>query len=265
MEKTDVKNKVIEDYNGIAQQATETGVEAWRENICLPIYAPIEAEYRATKGYFEGANLGLGCGFPVKYARILRSQKVLDLGCAAGIDSFIAAAAVGEEGAVYGIDLTPKLIERAQQNAQIQGLTNVHFTVGDMAELPFENEQFDVIISNGVFSLITDKLQVFKEIHRVLKPKGRFCIADLITRTEFSKDIILDILELTGCFNGISLQAEYVDFMVKGGFKNTKIAHERHVEIPDSILDKFFSEAEKIDFKKEKRGLYAVTFWGEKS
>ncbi len=259
-----VKNKVVEDYNGIAQQAAETGLEAWRENVCLPIYAPIEAEYRATKGYFEGANLGLGCGFPVKYAHIMRGQKVLDLGCAAGIDSFIAAAAVGEDGAVYGIDLTPKLIERAQQNAQIQGLAHVHFTVGDMAELPFEQEQFDVIISNGVFSLITDKLQVFKEIHRVLKPNGKFCIADLITRYEFPKDMIPDILALTGCFNGISMQLDYIDVMVKGGFRNVKIEHARPVEIPDSILEKFFSIDEIEDFKKEKKGLYAVTFSGEK-
>jgi arsenite methyltransferase len=260
-----VKNKVVDDYNNIAQQAIETSVETWRKNVCLPIYAPIEAEYRATKGYFEEANLGLGCGFPVKYAQILRGYKVLDLGCAAGIDTFIAAAVVGQEGNVYGIDLSPKLIERSRQNANLQGLSNVHFTVGDMAELPIEKEQFDVIISNGVFSLLTDKMQVFKEMYRVLKPNGHFCISDLITRTPFSDEMIPDILQLTGCFNGIYSDDFYLDCMLKSEFKNIKIVDERHVEIPDSTLNKFFSEAEKMNFKNEKQGLYAVTFWGEKS
>ena len=259
-----VKNKVVDDYNGIAQQAEDLGLEAWRKHVCLPIYAPIEAEYRATKGYFEGANLGLGCGFPVKYADLKMGDSVLDLGCAAGIDSFIAAAKVGQTGRVQGLDLSPLLIEKAWQNARLQGLENVHFTVGDMENMPFDAEQFNTIISNGVFSLMTDKLRVFKEMYRVLKPNGGFCISDLLRDTDFSETMLLEILELTGCFNGISLIQDYIFLMQKTGFKNIKIVATRGVEIPDLLLDKYFSEAEKMVFKAEKRGLYAVTFKGEK-
>lgn len=259
-----VKNKVVDDYNGIAQQAEDLGLEAWRKHVCLPIYAPIEAEYRATKGYFEGANLGLGCGFPVKYADLKMGDSVLDLGCAAGIDSFIAAAAVGQTGRVQGLDLSPLLIEKAWQNAQLQELENVHFTVGDMENMPFDAKQFKAIISNGVFSLMTDKLRVFKEMYRVLKANSCFCISDLLRNTDFSQTMMADILELTGCFNGISLIQDYIFLMQKAGFKNVQIVATRLVEIPDLLLDKYFSEAEKMVFKAEKRGLYAVTFKGEK-
>lgn len=259
-----VKNKVVADYNGIAQQAEDLGLEAWRKHVCLPIYAPIEAEYRATEGYFEGANLGLGCGFPVKYADLKTGDSVLDLGCAAGIDSFIAAAKVGQTGRVQGLDLSPLLVEKARQNAQLQGLENVHFTVGDMENMSFEAAQFDAIISNGVFSLMTDKLRVFKKMYRVLKPKGGFCISDLLRNTNFPQTMMPDILELTGCFNGISLIQDYIFLMEKAGFKNVKIVATREVEIPDLLLDTHFSEAEKMVFEAEKMRLYAVTFKGEK-
>jgi len=119
-----------------------------------------------------------GVGNPFSLGPIHNGDAVLDIGCGAGVDSLVAAAMVGPEGRVVGVDLTPEMLERARANLRMTSHENVSFREASAEDLPFQDMSFDAVISNGVFNLIPDKGRALKEIFRVLKPRGRFMIAD---------------------------------------------------------------------------------------
>ncbi len=129
-----------------------------------------------------------GVGNPFSLASIPKGASILDIGCGAGVDSFVAAAIVGPEGRVIGIDLIPEMVERAKKNLQKTSLPNVTIQEGSAEDLPFPDEAFDDVTSNGVFNLIPDKMKALKEVLRVLKPEGRFLLADQILIGEIPKD-----------------------------------------------------------------------------
>ena len=117
----------------------------------------------------EGSNLNLGCGNPGAIAALQPGETVLDLGSGAGFDSFLAANQVGPSGRVIGIDMTPDMISKAEENAEKGAYPNVEFRMGEIEDLPVEDDIVDVILSNCVINLSTDKTGVFKEAYRVLK------------------------------------------------------------------------------------------------
>ena len=130
-----------------------------------------------------------GVGNPFSLGPINRGETVLDIGCGAGADTFVAAKMVGGEGRVIGIDMTPEMLARARKNLQEISLQNVSFHKASAEDLPFRDESFDVVISNGVFNLIPDKARALKEAFRVLKPHGRMMIADQILTGVLPADI----------------------------------------------------------------------------
>lgn len=129
-----------------------------------------------------------GVGNPFSLGPITKGEKVLDLGCGTGVDAIFAARMVGSEGAVTGIDLVPEMLTRARENARLAGVANITFTESSAEKLPFLDASFDVAISNGVFNLVVDKLTALKEVWRVLKPGGRFMLADQVLVGEFPED-----------------------------------------------------------------------------
>jgi arsenite methyltransferase len=130
-----------------------------------------------------------GVGNPFSLGPIREGEAILDVGCGTGVDTIMAALMAGPSGSGTGIDLVPKMLERAKENARLAGALNVEFMEGSAEELPFSDNTFDVVISNGVFNLVVDKVKALSEVYRVLKPGGRFMLADQVLAGELPKDI----------------------------------------------------------------------------
>ena len=130
----------------------------------------------------ESSVLGVGCGNPTRFADISEGNTVVDLGSGAGIDVFLASNLVKESGKVIGIDMTENMLQKARENAEKHGYTNVEFRQGDIEQrIPVEDKSVDLVISNCVINLTTNKENTFREIYRILKSgKGKMVISDLV-------------------------------------------------------------------------------------
>ncbi|HJW71687.1 MAG TPA: arsenite methyltransferase [Geothrix sp.] len=175
----------------------------------------------------EGANLGLGCGNPVALAALKSGETVLDLGSGAGFDAFLAAKAVGPQGQVIGVDMTPEMIERATALAKKHGYGNVEFRLGDIEALPVADASVDVIISNCVVNLTTDKAQAFREAFRVLKPGGRLQVSDLVLARPLPEALLSDLDAYAACISGAMLKDDYLAAIRAAGFANVAVAGEQ--------------------------------------
>lgn len=175
----------------------------------------------------EEAIMGLGCGNPVALADLKEGEVVLDLGCGGGLDVFLAANRVGKKGRVIGVDMTPEMIERARRNAKKGNYRNVEFRLGEIENLPVESDSVDVIISNCVINLSADKLATYKEALRVLKPKGRILVSDLVTAGELPEDIRRSFAAWAECVAGALAEQEYLDIIKEAGFRDITVVSER--------------------------------------
>lgn len=174
----------------------------------------------------EGANLGLGCGNPVALADIKPGETVLDLGSGAGFDSFLAAKRTGPTGKVIGVDMTTEMIQRANENAQKGDYKNVTFIQGEIESLPVSDGSVDIIISNCVINLSTDKPKVFREAYRVLKSGGRLMVSDIVLLKELPPEIRDSVDAYIGCLAGALLKKDYLTAMQAAGFSNIEIVEE---------------------------------------
>lgn len=170
--------------------------------------------------------MGLGCGNPTALAELKEGETVLDLGCGTGLDAFLASQKVGQTGKVIGVDMTPEMIDRAQENAKRGGYDNVEFRLGEIENLPVEDNCIDVIISNCVINLSPDKLATFKEAFRVLKPHGRILISDLVTEGELPEDVRQSFEAWACCIAGALDKGEYLDTIRKACFREVTIVAE---------------------------------------
>ena len=157
----------------------------------------------------EGSNMGLSCGNPTAIAALKLGETVLDLGCGGGFDCFIAGPKVGAEGRVIGVDMTPEMLSKARGNLggyrEQGGLNNVEFRLGEIEHLPVADHSVDVVISNCVINLSTDKRRVWQEIARVLKPGGRVAVSDLALLKPLPQGVRDDAEALVGCIAGAEL------------------------------------------------------------
>lgn len=169
------------------------------------------------------ANLGLGCGNPLALAAIEPGMTVLDLGSGAGFDAFLAWRKVGPQGRVIGVDMTDQMLELARKNAAQLGAANVEFRKGSIESLPLEDNSVDLVISNCVINLSTNKPAVFGEIYRVLKPGGSFAVSDLVLLRPLPAEVACDVEAYVGCIAGASLLTDYVGMAMAAGFADLSI------------------------------------------
>jgi SAM-dependent methyltransferase len=174
----------------------------------------------------EGANLNLGCGNPLALASITPGEVVLDLGSGAGFDAFLAAARVGPEGQVIGVDMTLEMIERARANATRGGYANVDFRLGEIEALPVADASVDLVISNCVLNLVPDKPRAFAEIVRVLKPGGRFAVSDIVLDGPLPKCLQGDPDGYCSCVSGAIARDEYLAGLAAAGLVDVRVESE---------------------------------------
>jgi arsenite methyltransferase len=178
----------------------------------------------------EGADLGLGCGTPTAFAEFKEGMTVLDLGSGAGIDCFIASKYVGPKGKVIGVDMTEVMVQKANENKAKVKAANVEFRLGDIENLPVQNDTVDRVISNCVINLVPDKEIAFKEIHRVLKPGGRFTVSDIVVDGEITDKERQDASLWAGCISGALKRKEYLAIIEQKGFKDITIVSEKQYD-----------------------------------
>ena len=178
----------------------------------------------------EGADLGLGCGTPAAFADVQEGMTVLDLGSGAGIDCFVAAKQVGITGKVIGVDMTEAMISRANENKAKVDAANVEFRLGEIESLPVGSESVDRVISNCVINLVPDKMQAFREIHRVLRSGGRFSVSDIVVDGDISEKERHDASLWAGCISGAVSRAEYLRIITAAGFRDVSIIAERRYD-----------------------------------
>lgn len=179
----------------------------------------------------EGANLGLGCGNPLAFSTLKEGDVVLDLGSGAGFDSFLAARKVGKTGKVIGVDMTPEMIAKATANAKAGNFDNVEFLLGDIEALPLPDNSIDVAISNCVINLVPDKENVFRELHRVLRPGGRFMVSDLVLLKELPEEVRTSVEAYVGCVAGAILKDQYLAIIRGAGFEDVRVVDESYAAV----------------------------------
>jgi SAM-dependent methyltransferase len=267
MEKqNDVKELVRQKYSEIALQDRETNQSSCCGSGCCSteVYNIMADDYTALEGYNPDADLGLGCGLPIQFAKIKKGDVVIDLGSGAGNDAFIARHETGETGKVIGIDFTPAMIEKARYNAEVRGFHNVEFRQGDIERMPATANIADVVVSNCVLNLVPIKDAVFKEIYRVLKPGGHFSISDIVLEGELPKEIRQAAEMYAGCVAGAIQKQAYVALIEANGFKDITVQKDKGIVIPDDILSNYLTAQQIADFKASGTGIRSITVYAEK-
>lgn len=174
----------------------------------------------------DGVDMGLGCGNPTAIANLMPGEVVLDLGCGAGIDCFLAAKYVGPTGYVIGVDMTPEMIEKARANAAAGGYTNVEFRLGEIENLPVESESVDVVISNCVINLVPDKARAFAEVYRVLRPGGRLHVSDIVLDGKLPDELRQSLDAYVACIAGAAARDVYLSAIKAAGLRDIVLESE---------------------------------------
>jgi arsenite methyltransferase len=171
----------------------------------------------------------LGCGNPTAVADLNEGETVLDLGSGGGIDVILSAKRVGPTGTAYGVDMTDEMLALAQQNARDAGVGNVHFLKGLIEQIPLPADSVDVVISNCVINLSTDKAAVLAEVARVLRPGGRLGISDIVAENELTAEQRAERGSYVGCIAGALSRGEYEAGLEAAGFEQISVAFTHEV------------------------------------
>lgn len=231
-------SKVVEKDSSGCCSSSCCGNSANEEAKAKKLAEKMDYSQKDLESVFAEANYGLGCGNPGAIANLKEGETVLDLGCEAGFDAFLAARRVGRSGKVIGVDMTEAMIKKAKENAQNNGLENVEFILGEIEDLPLADNSVDVIISNCVINLSPAKQKVFAEAKRVLKSGGRLAISDILKAEEFSAEIKANLDNYSSCVTGSIAEDKLLSILEKLEFKNIEVERKSH---SDEIVEDWIS------------------------
>jgi SAM-dependent methyltransferase len=233
MAQDDVQNAVRDKYGAIAASIGKTGCcapSSCADPITSDLYSAAETEGLPA----EALAVSRGCGNPTALIDLNVGETVLDLGSGGGIDVLLSARRVGPTGKVYGLDMTDEMLALARENQQKAGATNVEFLRGEMEAIPLPDASVDVIISNCVINLSSDKDAVLREAFRVLKPGGRFAVSDVVVRGPVPDDIRRHVELWVGCIAGALEESGYRQKLVAAGFESVEIEPWRIYNLNDA-------------------------------
>ena len=245
----DIKTVVKEKYGQAALRVKSggsscCGATAASDACCDPITSNLYDSAQAGLIPEEALLASLGCGNPTALARLNPGEVVLDLGSGGGIDVLLSAKRVGPTGKACGLDMTDEMLALANENKRKAGAKNVEFLKGEIEKIPLPDNSVDVIISNCVINLSSDKNRVVREAFRVLKPGGRFAVSDVVTRGAISEEIRKSILLWAGCIAGALDETEYREKLASAGFDQIEIEPTRIYRVEDA---REFLSAEGVD------------------
>jgi len=248
-----LKAAVRDAYGQIASGKSSTGC-CGGIGCCGPDLAPtsdsIGYSDEERRNAPEGSDLGLGCGNPQAIAELREGERVLDLGSGAGFDVFLAARQVGPNGSVIGVDMTAEMVVKARVNLLKTDFKNVEFRLGEIERLPVADASVDVVLSNCVINLSTDKPSVFREAFRVLAPGGRLAIADIVAVTDLPSSVRDNLKAYAGCVAGASLVSDVVRMLNEAGFEDAIVDVKA---VPQDVTASALIRAKK-PFADESRG-----------
>jgi len=247
----DIKQLVREKYGWLAvsaahrKRASCCGGDTGSDAITRDLYS--EAE---TQGIPVAALLAsLGCANPIALAELNPGEIVLDLGSGGGIDVLLSAKRVGPTGKAYGLDMTDEMLALANRNKAEAGIDNVEFLKGEIENIPLPDESVDVVISNCVINLSTDKDQVLREAFRVLKPGGRFAVADIVLTRPVPQAVREHMALWTGCVAGALEIEQYKIKLTRAGFADVDVEVVRTYSdddadsiVPPEVISQFGKE-----------------------
>jgi arsenite methyltransferase len=233
---TDIKEAVKEKYSRAALRVNSGGTSCCDSatSCCDPISANLYEDSQARQIPAEALRVSLGCGNPTALAQLNPGETVLDLGSGGGIDVLLSAKRVGPTGKVYGLDMTDEMLALADENKRKAGASNVEFLKGEIENIPLPDNSVDVVISNCVINLSTDKGRVLREAFRVLKRGGRFAVSDVVTRGRVDAAIRNSVLLWVGCVAGALEESDYCDKLRAAGFEQIEIEPTRIYNVEDA-------------------------------
>jgi SAM-dependent methyltransferase len=201
---------------------------------CDPITSNLYDAAQSGEIPAEAMQASLGCGNPTALAKLNAGETVLDLGSGGGIDVLLSARRVGPAGKAYGLDMTDEMLALANENKKKAGVENVEFLKGEIEHIPLPDNSVDVVISNCVINLSSDKDAVLREAFRVLKPGGRFAVSDVVTRGEMLPEIRKNVLMWVGCIAGALEENDYLGKLQDAGFAAAEIEPTRIYKVEDA-------------------------------
>jgi arsenite methyltransferase len=240
MEEQNVREVVKEKYAQAALRASSGGSSccgaspASASGCCDPITSNLYDAAQAGQIPEEALSASLGCGNPTALAKLSPGEIVLDLGSGGGIDVLLSAKRVAPGGKAYGLDMTDEMLSLANANKRKSGIENVEFLKGEIENIPLPDESVDVVISNCVINLSTDKGRVLREAFRVLRPGGRFAVSDVVTRGELPDEIRKSVLLWVGCVAGALDEEDYRSKLASAGFEQIDVEPTRVYRVDDA-------------------------------
>jgi arsenite methyltransferase len=235
---SDIQQAVRDKYGAIAASVTRassrTGCCASRACGADPMTSNLYSDAETSDLPADAVTASLGCGNPTVLLTLEPGQTVLDLGSGGGIDVLLSAKRVGPTGKAYGLDMTDEMLALARENQRRAGATNVEFLKGTIEAIPLPDHSVDVIISNCVINLSTDKDAVLREAFRVLKPGGRFAVSDVVVRGDVPADIRRSMDLWVGCIAGALEETEYTAKLRSAGFADIEVEPWRVYKIDDT-------------------------------